>query len=170
MSLTVVWRVAFASVCALTVACGGDASPDEDADTLAETEDTTPPDPAEVVGDWRAAESGIGDAFQGGGPRLVEVVAHFYADGTYANNFAFDDGSSFQASGAYAIDASTYPWGVLLDQQLPSPDPLSGIGALDGDTLQLDVISTFIAEPTTPEQGIGGGALGETTVITLQRL
>ncbi len=165
-----VQKGAFLLVWGLLAACDGDVAPDDGADTPAETEDATPsPDPADMVGLWLAEGAAIGEAFQGGDVRLVEVASQFNEDGSYTSDLVFEDGSSMQTSGPYVVDTSTYPWGMVLDQQLPAPEPLEGIVDLGGDVLRLDLISPFVGEPTTPEQGIGGGALGEVTVITMQR-
>jgi hypothetical protein len=151
----------------LLAGCGGDAPIEGETDAPVETE--VPPGPPDVVGAWLAEGDDIGEGLQGDGARLLSITSRFAEDGTYANDLALDDGSTVQTSGVYVIDATTLPWGIVLDQQLPAPEPLNGIGELQGDVLRLDLISPFAYEPTTPEQGIGGGALGEASVITLRR-
>jgi hypothetical protein len=162
------WSVA----CMAFAGCDSNAAEDDAdtvADTAADTEEAPLPDPADIEGDWLAENDAIGEAFQADVARLISILSSFSADGSFTNDLTFDDGTSLQISGPYTVDASTYPWGILLDQQVPAPDTLGGIATLEGDVLRLDIVSTLIAEPVTPEQGIGGSALGETTVITFQR-
>lgn len=131
---------------------------DDTADT-ADTGDTADSgeETPSIEGDWLSEGEDVSTLL--GYFSVVKVEATFSADGSYTVISTDDQGAPTTYSGTYTVDDSTDPHGIVVTQAQPSAATSRGIFAIDGGTMQYEVVQDGIGYTApTPETGFGSTA------------
>lgn len=116
---------------------------------------------AGIVGTWISEGSDISDLFAGLPFFYVSVEATFRADGSVSTEIRDRDGATYVTSGTWTTDTSTDPAVIDLQQIEPYAAVLSGIYAIEGDTMTYEVVQLspdYGYQAPTPEGGFGSTA------------
>ncbi|MED5371380.1 MAG: hypothetical protein VX899_10230 [Myxococcota bacterium] len=145
---------------ALTIGCVPDDVDDTNTDDTQTQDDTGTDDTGEetpvITGDWLSEGEDVSEVL--GLYGYVKVDATFNDDGTYTVVSTDGDGATTTFSGTYTADTSTDPHSIVLSQTQPSEATAEGIYAIDGTTMQYEVVQTvpdYGFTAPTPESGFG---------------
>lgn len=139
------------------VACQPDDVDDTNtSDDTADTGDTgdTGDETPSIEDDWLSEGEDVSTLL--GYFSVVKVEASFNSDGSYTVISTDDQGAPTTYSGTYTVDDSTDPHGIVVTQTQPSAATSRGIFAIDGATMQYEIVQDGIGYTApTAETGFG---------------